>query len=169
VGKEQLAACGAVQRHARTGLQVQPQRPGRFDAVDVEDFRAGQHGQVAGFADAVDQRAQDRPALGVRRIVAKCRHREAQRSGAERQVALAAAPAQDPAGLFELRAQPVHGRLRPAELHRQPVQRQALGIARQLGQQHERSRRDRSGLPDRPGARRRRGGRRPGTPRRSRY
>ena len=51
-----------MQRHAHARLHVQAQRLGRFDALDVEHHVAVERGEVAGFAERLDERAQQRPA-----------------------------------------------------------------------------------------------------------
>jgi hypothetical protein len=67
--QEELAAGRAMCRHARPGMQVEAQRRRGLDAVEVEHFAAGQRGDVAAFADFLDQLAQHRMARAMHRVV----------------------------------------------------------------------------------------------------
>jgi hypothetical protein len=50
LGEQQLADRGAMQRHGAAGLEAQPQRPLRLDAVDVDHVASRHDAQVARLA-----------------------------------------------------------------------------------------------------------------------
>ena len=53
-GQKQFSARGAIGRDLRSLLKCDPQRPIRFDAVQIGYLRSVEHGQIAGFADLFD-------------------------------------------------------------------------------------------------------------------
>ena len=48
-----------MQGHPRTGAEIQPQRPHRLDAVEINHLIPGQDPEIAGLAHLFRQRLQD--------------------------------------------------------------------------------------------------------------
>src|SRR5437016_13730234 len=62
--EQQLAARTTVRRQRDAALRdVQPQRPGRLDAVEIDERALLQHGEIAGLGDLPDDALQYEAAL----------------------------------------------------------------------------------------------------------
>jgi hypothetical protein len=103
-----------MERHARAGLEAEPERPRRLDAVEIDRRVANHHAEIAGLADCGGERLEN----GVtRRLRHCCRddvdgEAEEPRSG---HVGATVRLALDEALAFELPDDAVHRRLRHGE------------------------------------------------------
>jgi hypothetical protein len=48
-----------MRRHVRARFEIEPQRPGRFEPVQIEHFGFVQHREIAGLAEIGHQIRQD--------------------------------------------------------------------------------------------------------------
>ncbi|MNT38984.1 hypothetical protein D3C72_1751990 [compost metagenome] len=130
--QQQLAAGAAVQRHPRPRLQVHAQRPLRFHAVQVDHVVAGQHGQVAGLTDLVDQLLQDR--MARRRRTCLHQHIDGQLPHARRALVVAVAgSARHQPSAFKLLEDAVDGLLRQLDrLHDGRQRQRSVGRGQDL-------------------------------------
>jgi hypothetical protein len=107
------------------GMEVEAQRRHGLDAVEVEHFAAGQRGDVAAFADFLDQFAQHGMARAMHCVVEQQVLGQPAQAQAGAVVAAVAFPLQH-AGRFELLQHAMHGRLGQAGFIHQPLQVEKL-------------------------------------------
>jgi hypothetical protein len=121
--EEDLAARRAMRGHARAGVQVEAQRRGGLDPVEIDHLVARERGEVAALADLLDEGAQHRPARAVVHVVQEQVLGEAAQARAGAVVAAVALALQQ-AGVLELLQHAVQRRLRQVRLGDERGQRE---------------------------------------------